>query len=214
VRIEADDNLIDILRFQQDGDTLIASTFYTITGSKKLALTLTYKDLHSIQVEAGSVLSDQTLSTGQLDLVLLQGAEADLSVRAALVRLRMEGDAASKLTISADSLVATLAGQSNAFIYSSDAAMDFSLSGRAAATLEGTGTTLTLSITDNATLKAAGMEVRDATAFLNASAQAHIRALSGMAYEGREASRLYVYGAPKIEVLGFYDTAELHKASD
>ncbi len=214
VRIEADDNLIDILRFRQDGDTLIASTFYTITGSKKLDLTLTYQDLNSIEVEQGSVVSDQTISADQLELVLLDGGHADLSVRAALVRLRMEGDAATKLNISADSLRADLAEQSDAFIYSSDAAMDLSLSGRAAATLEGTGTTLMLSMTDNATLKAAGLEARSATAFMNASSQAYVRALSELAYEGREKSRLYIYGAPAIQILGFFDTAELHKASD
>lgn len=213
VRIEADDNLIDILRFQQDGDTLKISSFYTITGSKKLNITLTYQKLSTLRVEGGGVVAEQPVNASVLDIHLLEGSSGILEVRAAEVRLRMEGNASSELNIVSDSLVAHISDQSKAFIYSSDSAMDFSLSGRAAVTLEGTGQTLTLSMTDNASLKAEGMEVREITAFLNASAQAHLYPLTRLAYEGRDKSKLFVYGEPKIEILGFYDTAELHKAT-
>ena len=125
----------------------------------------------------------------------------------------MEGNASTELNIVSDSLVARFADQSRAFIYNSDADMDFLLSGRAAVTLEGTGKSLTLSMTDNTDLKAAGMEVGEITAFLNASAQAHRIPFQIWRIEGRDKSKLFVYGEPKIEVLGFYDAAELHKAS-
>ncbi len=213
VRIEADDNLIDILRFEQDGDTLKISSFYTITGSKKLNITLTYQNLKTLRVERGGVVAEQSIDAGAFELHLLEGSTAILSVRAAEVQLKMEGNASSELNIVSDSLVGRLADQSKAFIYSSESAMDFSLSGRAAVTLEGTGKSLNLSMTDNAVLKAAGMEVSGITAFLNASAQAHLYSLTNLAFEGRDKSKLFVYGEPKIEVLGFYDTAELHKAS-
>ncbi len=212
VRIEADDNLIDILRFQQDGDTLKISSFYTITGSKKLNITLTYQNLRSLHVERGGVVAEQPIDAGALDLHFLEGATGILTVRAAEVQLHMEGNASSELNMVTDSLVARIADQSKAFIYSSDGAMDFSLSGRASVTLEGTGKSLTLSMTENSVLKAAGMQVSGITAFLNASAQAHLYSLTNLAYEGRDKSKLFVYGEPKIEILGFYDTAELHKA--
>lgn len=214
VRIEADDNLIDILRFQQDGDTLKISSFYTITGSKKLNITLTYQNLKTLRVERGGVVAEQTIEAGALDLQFLDGATAVLTVRAARVQLNMEGNASSELNIVSDSLVTRMADQSNAFIYSSDSAMDFALAGRASVTLEGTGQSLTLSMTDNSTLKASGMQVNGITAFLNASAQAHVYSLTNLAFEGRDKSKLFVYGEPEIEVLGFYDAAELHKASE
>lgn len=213
VRIEADDNLIDILRFEQDGDTLKISSFYTITGSKELNITLTYQNLKTLRVERGEVAAEQSIDAGAFDIHLSEGATAILAVRASEVQLHMEGNASSELNIVSDSLVAHFTDQSKAFIYSSEGAMDFSLSGRPAVTLEGTGTSLTLSMTDNADLKAAGMEVGGITAFLNASAQAHLNALDKLAFEARDKSKLFVYGEPKIEVLGFYDTAELHKAS-
>lgn len=213
VRIEADDNLIDILRFQQDGDTLKISSFYTITGSKELNITLTYQNLKTLQVERGGVVAEQSIDAAAFDIHLSEGATANIAVRASEVQLHMEGNASSELNIVSDSLAARFADQSKAFIYSSEGAMDFSLSGRAAVTLEGTGTSLTVSMTDNAALKAAGMQVNRITAFLNANVQAHLYAITNLAFEGRDKSKLFVYGEPKIEVLGFYDTAELHKAS-
>lgn len=213
VRIEADDNLIDILRFEQDGDTLKISSFYTITGSKELNITLTYQNLKTLRAERGGVVAEQSIDAGAFDIRLSEGATAILAVHASEVQLQMEGNASAELNIVSDSLSARFADQSRAFIYSSEGAMDFSLSGRAVATLEGTGASLTLSMTDNAALKAAGMQVGGITAFLNANAQAQLYALDNLAFEGRDKSKLFVYGEPKIEVLGFYDTAELHKAS-
>jgi hypothetical protein len=213
VQIEADDNLIDILRFEQDGDTLKISSFYTITGSKELNITLTYQNLKTLRVERGGVVAEQSIEAGAFDIRLSEGATAILAVRASEVRLQMEGNASSELNIVSDSLVARFADQSRTFIYSSEGTMDFSLSGRAVVTLEGTGASLTLSMTDNAALKAAGMQVGGITAFLNANAQAQLYALENLAFEGRDKSKLFVYGEPKIEVLGFYDTAQLHKAS-
>jgi hypothetical protein len=213
VRIEADDNLIDILRFEQDADTLKISSFYTITGSKELNITLTYQNLETLRVERGGIVAEQPIDARAFDIHLSEGATAILAVRASEVQLHMEGNASSELNIVSDSLAARFADQSKAFIYSSEGAMDFSLTGRAAVTLEGTGTSLTLSMTDNAALKAAGMQVSGITAFLNASAQADLYALDNLAFEGRDKSKLFVYGEPKIEILGFYDTAELHKAS-
>lgn len=213
IKIEADDNLIDILRFQRDGDTLLISTFYTITGSKKLQLTLTYQNLETIRVEQGSVIADQTINASRLNLLLLEGSKTSLTLSAALVGIAMQGNASSELNIASDSLRITMADQSDAFIYSRDSAMDFSLSGRASATLEGTGRSLMLSMTENSSLKAEGMEAGTVTAFLNLSSQARLNAMTDLTYEGRDKSKLYVYGNPKIEILGFYDSAEMHKAS-
>jgi hypothetical protein len=147
-----------------------------------------------------------------LDLQLLEGSQAALTVRAATVNLHMAGNASSELNIVSDSLVASFADQSTAFVYCAESSMDFTCSGRAAVTLEGTGQSLNLSMTENASLKAAGMQVSGITAFLNSSSEAHLYSLTDLSYEGRDKSKLFVYGEPKIQILGFYDTAELHKA--
>ena len=71
--IEADDNLIDILRFEQDGDTLKISSFYTITGNKELKITLTYQHLETLRVERGGVVAEQSIDAGTFDIHFLEG---------------------------------------------------------------------------------------------------------------------------------------------
>ncbi|MEJ2163746.1 MAG: DUF2807 domain-containing protein [Robiginitalea sp.] len=214
VRIEADDNLIDILRFEVEGSTLSISSFYTITSSKKLELILEYRQLENIHVETGRLIGEETLNTDQLRLSIVEDGKAHLNIRASLMELTMEGKASSELRVETDSLHATLEGSSDAFIYSSKGGIDISMTGQASLDLEGVAESLSVSLTDNAKLKASGMEAEEVRAFLNASANARVKAVSNLAFEGRGSARLFVYGQPGIQILGLYDSAELHKVPD
>ncbi len=214
IRIEADDNLIDILRFEVEGDTLRVDSFYRITSSKKLGLTLVYQELHSIRAEAGSIACDQPLKADRLDLELQGGARMQLNIKAALVDLRMVENTWADLRVQADSLHASLQGYTDAHIYSSGGDIDVAMTGLASLGLEGVSPGLTASLTDNASLKASGIRAESATVLLNTSATAHVYATSDLAYEGRGNARLYVYGQPGIRILGLFDRAELHKVPE
>lgn len=214
IRIEADDNLIDILRFEVEGDTLRVDSFYRITSSKKLGLTLVYQELQSIRVEAGSISGDQPLKADRLDLELHGAARMRLNIKAALVDLRMVENTGADLRVEADSLHASLQGYTDAHIYASGGDIDLSMTGQASLGLEGVSPELTASLTDNASLKASGMRAEEATVLLNTSATARIYASSDLAYEGRGNARLYVYGQPGIRILGLFDRAELHKVPE
>lgn len=214
IRIEADDNLIDILRFEVEGDTLTVDAFYRITSCKKLRLTLVYNQLESIRVEAGRLAGEQVLATDRLDLVLLGVARASLDIRAGLVDLQMERNTSADLRVEADSLHADLKGYTDTHIYTSGGAIDLAMSEQAFLDLEGVSPGMTASLTDNARLKASGLEADSVTALLNTSANARVYATTDLAYEGRGSSRLFVYGQPAIRILGLFDSAELHKVPE
>ena len=214
IKIEADDNLIDVLRFDVDGNTLTISSFYTITASKTLKLNLVYRQLDNIRLEAGSLIAMETLSADQLRLSILEDAKAKLSIRSSVLELDMSGKASADLRVEADSLQAVLGGTSKSFIYASGEGMDFSMTEQASLELEGLTHSLTLSLADNAKYKGSGMEAEAARVFLNASANAQVKALANLAYEGRGKAKLFVYGQPKIEILGLYDSAELRKVPE
>jgi hypothetical protein len=214
MRIEADDNLIDILRFEVEADTLTVDSFYRITASKKLVLTLVYDQLESIRVEAGRITGQQTLTADQLDLKLLGVAKASLDIRAELLDLVMERNTAADLRVETDSLRVNLQGYTDTHIYTSGGAIDLSMTGQASLGLEGVCAKMTASLTDNSSLKASGLQANSVTAFLNTSANARIHASSDLAYEGRGSARLFVYGQPAIRILGLFDRAELHKVPE
>ena len=214
MRIEADDNLIDILRFEVASDTLTVDSFYRITGSKKLALTLVYDQLESIRVEAGRITGQQALSGDRLDLELLGVAKASLDIRAEMLNLVMDSNTAADLRVETDSLRANLHGYTDTHIYTSGGAIDLSMTGQASLDLEGVCAKITASLTDNSSLKASGLQADSVTAFLNTSANARLYATSDLAYEGRGSARLFVYGQPSIRILGLFDRAELHKVPE
>lgn len=211
VRIEADDNLIDVLRFETDGDTLIVSSFYNITSSKKLGLTLQYHQLESIKVTAGMLRSDEALRSDQMDLHLSGMSKASLEVQAGYTTLRMEDKASADLRLEGDSLTLELYDQSDANIYISNESMALSLSNQSSLNLEGISQTAKAVLKDNTSFKSVGLEVQEMIALLQDSSNGRIRAVTSLAYEGRGNSRLFVYGEPRIEIIGFYDRAELHK---
>jgi hypothetical protein len=214
VRIEADDNLIDILRFEVEGDTLRVDSFYRITASKKLGLTLVYNEIQSIKVEAGRLAGEETLLADRLSLLLTGGGKAELNIRAALLDLQMEQNTSADLTVEADSLHATFGGSTDTHIYTSGGAIDLSMTDLASLDLEGVCPELQASLTDNTRLKAAGLQADAATVYLNTSANARIQAVSQVSYEGRGSARLFVYGQPEIRILGMFDRCELHKVPD
>ena len=214
IRIEADDNLIDVLRFEVEGNTLTISSFYTITGSKKLELILEYQDLEQIRLEAGRLSTLQTLNTDELQLTLLEGSRANLNLQAGFVDLRLAGNSAADLRITTDSLSAEMADYTDTRIYASGGPVNLVLTGQASLDLEGVSESLTASLTDNTRIQAMGMEATEVRAFLNTSANARFYAASRISYEGRGSARLFVYGQPEIRILGMYDSSELHKVPD
>ena len=211
VRIEADENLIDILRFEVEGDTLKVGSFYRITGSKQLGLTLVFSTLESIRVGQGELAMEETLEADFLKIDLEEDARAGLPIRAGLLDLQLKDNAAVDLRVTADSLHVDLGGRTDSRIYSEGGPVDLSMTGQASLDLEGSSPSLTLSMTDNSRLLAQGMQAEKAMAFLNSGALARLQADTSLSYEGRGNARLFVYGQPQIRILGFYDRAELHK---
>ncbi|MEC8832951.1 MAG: DUF2807 domain-containing protein, partial [Bacteroidota bacterium] len=52
--ISADDNLVDILKFEVVDETLIISSYYTITAKKELEITVNYTGLKALTVKNGT----------------------------------------------------------------------------------------------------------------------------------------------------------------
>jgi hypothetical protein len=165
-------------------------------------------------VEAGRLAGDEPLTADRLDLQILGAARAELNIRAALVDLHMEQNTSADLRVESDSLHATLQGYTDTRIYTSGGGIDLSMTEQASLDLEGTCPQMTVSLTDNARLKASGLQADFVTAFLNTSANARLYASRDLAYEGRGSARLFVYGQPNIRILGLFDSAELHKVPE
>lgn len=210
-RLEMDENLVDVLRFDVADGTLTVASFYTITGSKKLSITILYRELASVQADAGSLISEEVLVGDLLSVSATQAASLQLRLRASLLNLKMEGNSRADLNAEADSLHIELGDQVDANLYTANQGMNLELNGHASLVLEGVSAAASVKLSDYANLRAEGLIATRLQAQLEASAVGRLRADSEFLLDASGGSRTYLYGQPHVSITRFADRAELHK---
>lgn len=209
--LEIDDNLVDVLRFEVADNTLTIASFYAITGSRKLAITVRYRELNAVHAEAGSLVSDELVKSDLLKVTATDAARLQLRLQASLLNLHMEGNSRADLNVEADSLHLEMGDQADASVYTANQGMDLELSGHASLVLEGVSASASVKLTDYGNLKAEGLVATRLRAQLEASAVGRLRADSELELDLSGGSRTYLYGQPNIRIIRFADRAELHK---
>ncbi len=213
-RITADDNLIDVLKFAVEDSTLVVSSFYKITGKKKLEITIDYNDLRSITMQDGRIEMEDLLSTDELRVNLFGSSKLQLNASAPVMLINMEGNSSGDFNLDSDSLNITLRDRSTSKIYTAGGNTTLNMFKNAAAQMEGTTNILTLHMYENSDLKADIFEAATVMATLEDSPAARVYAFKDLTLSSRGSSKTYLYGNPKITISEFLDTSELHKEKD
>ena len=210
----ADDNLIDILKFEVVDGTLVISSFYKITSKKKLDITVQFNELTAVTVRDGKVSMDDVASAEQFTATISGSAKADLNADAGVVTLMMEGNSSGNFNFETDSLALDLRDRIDTRIYTTTGIADIRMQKNAGATLEGTADTLNLTMRGNTNLKAARMESAVVRADLDETPTVRLNASRDFELFSKGSSKTYLYGNPKIVIHEFMDTSELLKRKD
>lgn len=210
-RLEVDDNLVDVLRFDVADSTLVIASFYQITGSRKLDITVRYRELASLRAEAGSLVSEEVIDGDAMAVSATEAASLQLRLRAPLITLEMDGNSRADLNAEADSLHVDLADHTDVSLYTVNQGMELTLSGNASLALEGVSAEASAGLTDQASLKAEGLVATRLKARLDTSAVARLRVDTEFELDASGGSRTYLYGQPQVRIARFADRAELHK---
>jgi len=209
--ITADDNLIDVLKFEVEDSTLVISSYYKITGKKKLDITINYNYIEAITLQDGRVEMKDIISSEQLYINTYGSSKLQLNANAPFVNLNMEGNSSGDFNIDSDSLSIVLKDRIDVGIYAVSDSNVLKMSENASVKLEGTAETLTINLLGNANLKAEKLEAATVTATLEESPSARINAYKDFELSSRGSSKTYFYGAAKIVLLDFLDTSQLHR---
>ena len=209
--IVADDNLIDILKFKVVDSTLIVSSFYNITAKKKLEITINYNELESITLLDGKMAVKESISTDHLDISTYGSADLELIANTSTLNLFMEGNSTGDLNLESDSLNITLKDKIDVRIYSVSERNSVEMNNGAVAILEGTTETLWVKLLGKTKLKAELLEAASIKVTMEDSPLARLNALTDFELSSRGASKTYLYGNPKVTILEFLNTSELHK---
>ncbi|GGW29764.1 GIN domain-containing protein [Arenibacter certesii] len=209
--IEADDNLVDVLRFTVENETLRISSFYNITRKKKLNITVIFDQLHHITINNGKILTKDTFFTDALRVDMNANAKADLSVNTAYLDIHMDEKSSGDFRMEGDTLNINLKDKAKLKLYAVARATNIELVKNASAFLEGASAQVQFNLMDNASLKANKLEVDHIVASLDGNASAEVNVTNVLELFASGSSKTHVYGDGKIDLQEFLDTSELYR---
>ena len=212
--ITADDNLIDVLKFEVKDSTLYIRSFYIITSKKQLDITVRCDELRSLVLKDGKVFSESVISTDRMAISTSGFSNADLRFSTSVTALAMAGNSKAVLNIDSDSLAMSLAEKTEADIYAVSTIQDIDVKDDAIATIEGTTDTLEVKLRGRSKLRAEKLEASTTNLEILDGAAARIYAYRRLQLDSSGSSKVYLYGDPEIEMLRFEDNSTLYKRTE
>lgn len=212
--ITADDNLIDILRFDVEDSTLIIRSFYNITARKQLDITINYNELQSIVLQQGKLVTKNMINADELKISTFGTSKLELNARASIVRLNMEGTSSGNLNIQSDSIDLVLKEKINLNIYTTTAKGTIEMHNNSSAVVEGTADTLNIKLSGGSDLKGQKMEAGVMSAVIGETARAWVNAYKIIELSSSGSAKTYLWGNPKIILNEFLNTSELYKREE
>lgn len=212
--IEADDNLIDVLKFEVTSDTLYVSSFYNITAKKKLNIKVFYNNLEAITLKEGQLECKDIISSENLSINTSGMARLIANAKSTFLQLQMDGQSKGEYNLDSDSIQVVLKDRADARIYQASDHLQLNMGDNSDARLEGTTTLMDLDLKFSSNLKAEQMEAATVRATVVHSASAYLRATENLELTSAGSASTYLYGDPKITIHEFRDTCKLYKRTD
>lgn len=209
--LQADDNLIDVLKFKVVDSTLIISSFYKITSKKKLDISISYIGIESITMHDGKINMKDVISSDRFLVNTFGASRLELNATAPIIQIHMEGMSSGDFNLASDSLNITLKDRVDARIYAVGVSNSIRMFKNASAKIEGNADVLNVELFDNSNLKAEKMEASKVAAYLEGSTDAKLNAIEHIGLSVRGSSKTHLYGNPEITIEEFLDTSQLHK---
>lgn len=212
--INADDNLIDILKFEVRDSTLVISSFYTITAKKQLDITVNYRELESITMREGQIGMVDIINTDRLYVNTFGASKLQLNADASIMDLNMEGSSSGDFNLDIDSLSITLRDKIKAEIYSVSEKNTVEARNNASFRMEGTTDTLQIKLMGNTNARTEKLEAATVIANMEGSANARFFAHQNFTLSSSGTAKTYLYGNPQVTVSQFMGTSTLFKREE
>ncbi|MGB7393336.1 MAG: DUF2807 domain-containing protein [Pricia sp.] len=209
--IEADDNLIDVLKFEVEDSTLVISSFYNITGKKKLDITVSYNYLDAVTVRNGDIQMKDAIVSDLLSVRTYESAKLQLNAEAAKIDVVMEGKSSGDFVLTGDEINLDLKDRADARVFADGKSGHLKMYKSAAARIEGSVDSLRVELFENSSLRGQKLQADEVVFTLEGSSSASVNAINNFELSSSGSAKAYLYGDAKIEIIDFLDTSELHK---
>jgi hypothetical protein len=210
----ADDNLIDVLKFEVQDGTLVISSYYNITAKKQLEITVDYTELTAITVKNGSMVSKDVIESNELFVDGFNNAKMDIKANAAVMDINLEDTSSGDFHTEVDSLNINLNKRAQAYVYAQINAGTVDLEGNASLAMEGTSDKIQINVMDYAKYKGETMQISSCALELAGNASARVYAFGDINIKSTGDASIYLYGSPKITIEEFLGRSQLIKKED
>lgn len=209
--LELDDNLLDVLKFKVENGTLKISSFYNITGKKKLEITIFFQELNSIRMMNGKISMKDVISTDRLSVETFGTSRLELNATADIMDINMEEISSGDFNLASDSLNLTLKDRIDVKLYTTGASNNIYMYKNASAKVEGTTDFLMAKLYGDTSLKASDLQANYVLVVAEDSPDIEVRALNTFQLSSKGGTRTKLYGEPEITILDFLDRSRLEK---
>jgi len=209
--LNADDNLIDVLKFKVVDSTLVISAFYKITSKKKLDITIKYFELSSIMMLDGRIRMQDQIDTEKLSVNTSGNAKLELNANSNEIDIIMNDNSSGDFNLEADEVNIVLSDRIDVGIFVACETNIMTLQGNASAKMDGSAENFGITLSGSSNLKASKLQAKTISATLEGSSNARVTAQELLELSARGSSKTYLSGDGRIEILEFLDTTELHK---
>jgi hypothetical protein len=213
VEIEADDNLHEFINFEVKDSVLSFNTTKNITSSKKMSIKVNYGDefQHIEILDDAEVRSLTSLEFKNATLKTSGSSKAYLNIKADSFQFSSLDKAKVKLNVTAKMVTIHLSDNSKLDALVNAPESKFDLYQRANADIEGTTENTIIRTDNNAKFNGNKFTTKTAKVVCEISSDIYIEAIESISIEASGSSSVYLFGAPKITINKFLDTAKLQK---
>ena len=213
LKIEADDNLHDIIVFDVNSKTLRINTSKTATNYKKLIVRVTYtNELQKITARNNSIVN--AIQEIQLDDIAFESFDnAKLNLNVNSNNFSLKSDDKSKTELNLKSKNSLIELSKNATLKALITALDLKcdLYQKSKAILEGDVTNAKIRLDNNALFTANNLVINNAELLAESYSNSSINVSTAISIDASGNSEIQLYGNQKIEIKRLADNAVLSK---
>jgi hypothetical protein len=213
IKIEADDNLHDVISLKVENNILIICTSKEIQGFKKLSVKVTYtNDLNLITTKDESIITAiQEIILDTITFKSLDKSKLFLNVNAGNFNLLADDKSKIELNLKSETSFVELSKNSTlkALINSSELKCD--LYQKSSAIIEGDSDNSIIRIDNLAELNASKFNSKTSDLTIEGKASCSLLVENNFTLDANDNTEINVYGNPKIEIRKFSGEAKLLK---
>lgn len=213
IKIEADDNLHDIINLNVQDEILIISTSKEAQSFKKLAIKITYtNDLNLVTTKDESVVNAiQEIILDNITFKTFDRSKLFLNVNSKNFILQSNDKSKTELNLKGENTFIELSKNTSlkALINSTNFKCD--LYQKATAALEGDANNTTLRLDNSAELTARNFNSKNTDVSVEGSASCSLFAENTIVIDATDKTEIELYGSPKIEIRKLDGEAKLFK---